>query len=153
MFLMLIQVGWIHTIHAFSPGFLVFFLTPSPGILARSPGILAPSPGVEFLRLYFWISLGLVAPIAMRNFTQAAAKKILKTSCVLTLWKKKHIFQLNDACTSNCTCPFRNCVAKVVGVHPSLQKKQLRKKTIPTRTPELCQIEMAGCKKQWKASS
>ena len=48
--------------------------------------------------------------------------------------------------------PFRNCVAKVVGVPPSLQNK-FGKKNIPTRTPELCQIEMAGCKKQWKASS
>ena len=92
---------YMHFLRVFSR----FFLTPSPGILARSPGILAPSPGVEFLRLYFWISLGLVAPIAMRNFTQAAAKKVLETPCVLTLWKKKHIFQLNDACTSNCTCP------------------------------------------------
>ena len=77
---------YMHFLRVFSR----FFLTPSPGILARSPGILAPSPGVEFLRLYFWISLGLVAPIAMRNFTQAAAKKVLETSCVLTLWKKTH---------------------------------------------------------------
>ena len=153
MFLMLIQVGWIHTIHAFSPGFLVFFLTPSPGILARSPGILAPSPGVEFLRLYFWISLGLVAPIAMRNFTQAAAKKILKTSCVLTLWKKNTFSNWMMPAPATAPAPFRNCVAKVVGVPPSLRKKQVRKKTIPTRTPELCQIEMACCKKQWKASS
>ena len=64
---------YMHFLRVFSR----FFLTPSPGILARSPGILAPSPGVEFLRLYFWISLGLVAPIAMRNFTQAAEKNSL----------------------------------------------------------------------------
>ena len=108
-----------------------FFLTPSPGILARSPGILAPSPGVEFLRLYFWISLGLVAPIAMRNFTQAAAKKVLETPCVPTLWKKNAFSNWMMPAPATAPAQFRNCVAKVVGVPPSLQKNKFGKKTSP----------------------
>ena len=52
-------------------------------------GFLAPNPDMEFLRLYFWTFLGLVAPITMRNFTQITAKIVLEISCVLIFWKKK----------------------------------------------------------------
>ena len=127
---------YMHFLRVFSR----FFLTPSPGILARSPGILAPSPGVEFLRLYFWISLGLVAPIAMRNFTQAAAKKVLETSCVLTLWKKNTFSNWMMPAPATAPAPFRNCLAKAAGVSPHCKKTSSEKnhphkntRTVPNR--------------------
>ena len=138
---------YMHFLRVFS----CFFLTPSPGILARSPGILAPSPGVEFLRLYFWISLGLVAPIAMRNFTQAAAK--LSWRHPASSHFEKNTFWIEWCLHQQLHLPRLETAWPKRQVCPLIAKKQVRKKTIPTRTPELCQIEMAGCKKQWKASS
>ena len=47
------------------------------------------SAGMEFLQVFVFIYLmGVVAPVAMCNFTQAAAKIVLETSCVLQLLKR-----------------------------------------------------------------
>ena len=44
---------------------------------------------MEFLQVFVFIYLmGVVAPVAMCNFTQAAAKIVLETSCVLQLLKR-----------------------------------------------------------------
>ena len=122
---------YMHFLRVFSR----FFLTPSPGILARSPGILAPSPGVEFLRLYFWISLGLVAPIALRNFTQAAAKLSWRHPA-----SSQHILNWMMPAPATAPAPFRNCLAKAAGVSPHCKKTSSEKnhphkntRTVPNR--------------------
>ena len=101
------------------------FLTQSPGILALSPGVFAPtcSPGVEFLWLYSWISLGVVAPIAMH-------KDII--ICIYNISPKQKNRLGDIVCPHMCLffftlatapAPLRTCVAKVASMPLSCQTK------------------------------
>ena len=94
----------------------------------------------NFSGFVFFNSVGVVAPTAMRNSTQAAAKNSLGD--ILCPHKQLHLPYFETAWPKWQVCHYvmrKHALEKWWKIHPDNQK--------------LCQMEMADCKQQRKASS